>query len=129
MTDWLLHKQSLGILSKWTPSNGYFSFLYKILEKHPWKSLFSVSSGWNSATCIRNSSFPEVLYKRSVLKNLSKLTDKHKNQSSRGVLWKGTMILKIFQNSRKNIFSRVSFLIKVQAGNLRPSEAATGDVL
>ena len=70
-----------------------------------------------------------MLYKRSVLKNVSKFTDKHKKQSSGVVLSKEKMFLKILQNSQKNIFSGVSFLIKLQAGNLKPSEAATGDVL
>ena len=62
-------------------------------------------------------SFPEVLYKRGVLKNFSKFTDKHKKQSSEGVL------------SKEQIFARASFLVKLQAGNLKLSEAATGDVL
>ena len=41
------------------------------------------------------------------------------------------MFLKILQNSQKNIFSffGVSLLIKLQAGNLKLSEATTGDVL
>ena len=38
ITDWLLHKQFSGILSKWMPSNGYFSIWYKMLEKHLWNS-------------------------------------------------------------------------------------------
>ena len=70
-----------------------------------------------------------MLYKRSVLKNVSKFTDKHKKQSSGGVLSKEKMFLKILQNSQKNIFSGVSLLIKLLAGNLKPSEIATGDVL
>ena len=70
-----------------------------------------------------------MLYKRSVLKNVSKFIDKHKKPSSGGVLLKKNMFLKILQNSQKNIFSGVSFLIKLQAGNLKPSETATGDVL
>ena len=69
-----------------------------------------------------------MLYKRSVLKN-SKFTDKHNKQSSGGVLSKVKMSLKILQNSQKNTFAVVSFLIKLQAGNLKLSEAATGDVL
>ena len=72
-------------------------------------------------------SFPEVLFKRGVIKNLSKFTDKDKKQSSGGVLSKD--ILKILQNLQKNIFAGVSFSIKLQAGNLKLSEAATGDVL
>ena len=75
------------------------------------------------------SSFPEVLYKRSVLENFSKFADKHKKQSSGGVLSKEKMFLKILQNSQKNIFVRVSFLMKLQARNLKLSEAAAGDVL
>ena len=62
-------------------------------------------------------------------KNVSKFTDKHKKQPSGGVLSREKMFLKILQSSQKNIFSGVSFLIKLQAGNLKPSEAATGDVL
>ena len=38
------------------------------------------------------------------------------------------MLIKILQNSQINIFALVSFLIKLQAGNLKLSEAATGDV-
>ena len=68
-----------------------------------------------------------MLYKRDVLKNFSKFTDKLKKQSSGGVLSK--YVLKNFANSQKNIFARISFLIKLQAGNLKLSEAATGDVL
>ena len=69
-----------------------------------------------------------MLYKRSVLK-YSKFTDKHKKQSSGGVLSKEKMSLKILQNLQKNIFAVVSFLIKLQAGNLKLSGAATGDNL
>ena len=36
-------------------------------------------------------SFPEVLYKRGVLKNLSKFSEKHKRQSSGGVLSKDVL--------------------------------------
>ena len=39
------------------------------------------------------------------------------------------MLLKILQNSQKNIFVGISFLIELQAGNLELSEVATGDVL
>ena len=72
------------------------------------------------------SSFSEVLYKRDVLKNFSKLTYKLKKQSSGGVLSK--MFLEILRNSQKKIFAGISFLIKLQTGNLKPSETATGDV-
>ena len=39
------------------------------------------------------------------------------------------MFLKILQNSQINVFPQVSFLIKLQAGNLELSEAAAGDIL
>ena len=96
--------------------------------KGPVKQFFNVSSGWNSSTCTWNSSFPGMLYKRSVLKN-SKFTDKHQKQSSGGVLSKKKMSLKILQNWQRNIFAVVSFLRKLQARNLKLSGAATGDVL
>ena len=67
-----------------------------------------------------------MLYKRSVLKNFSKFTDKHKKQSSRDVLPKEKMFLKIFQNSQRNVFAGVTFLIELQAGNLKLLEVATG---
>ena len=70
-----------------------------------------------------------MLYERSVLKDYSKFTNKHKKQSSGGVLSKEKMFLKHFRNSQKNIFAGVSFLIELQAGNLKLSEAATGDIL
>ena len=39
------------------------------------------------------------------------------------------MFLKTLQISQKDAFAGVSFLIKLQAGNLKLSEAATGYVL
>ena len=62
---------------------------------------------------------------RGVLKNLSKFSAKHKEQSSGGVLSKD--VLKKF--TKKNIFARVSFSTKLQAGNLNSAEAAAGDSL
>ena len=38
------------------------------------------------------------------------------------------MFFKILQNSKKNISARISFLLKLQLGNLKLSEVATGDV-
>ena len=38
------------------------------------------------------------------------------------------MFLTILQNSQKYIFVGISFLIKLQAGELEVSETATGDV-
>ena len=52
------------------------------------EKFFTVSCGQNLATW---SSFPEVLYKRGALKNFSKFADKHKKQSSRGVLSKDVL--------------------------------------
>ena len=69
-----------------------------------------------------------MLYKISVLKN-SKFTDKHRKQSSRGILSTLKMSFKILRNSQKNIFAVVSFIMKLQAGNLKLSGAATEDVL
>ena len=37
------------------------------------------------------------------------------------------MFLEILPNSQKNIFAGISFSIKLQAGKLKLSEAATGD--
>ena len=76
------------------------------------------------------SSFPEVLYKIGDLKNLqvnSKL-QVNTRTSHREVFCK-KMFLKVLQNSQKKVFAGVSFLIKLQAGNMKLSEAATGDVL
>ena len=70
-----------------------------------------------------------MLYISSVLKNFSEFTDKHKKQSSGDVLSKEKMFLKILQNSQKNIFVGVSFLMKLQTVNLKLSEAATADFL
>ena len=75
------------------------------------------------------SSFPDVLYKRSVLKIVSKFIGKYKTQSSGSALSKEKLFLKILRNFQRNIFSEVSFLIKLQAGNVKLSEEATGDVL
>ena len=69
-----------------------------------------------------------MLYERSALKN-SKFTDENKKQSSGDVLSKKKMSLEILQNSQKNIFAVVSFLIELLAGNLKLSGAATADVL
>ena len=69
-----------------------------------------------------------MLYKRGVLKNFSKFSDKHKEQSSGGVLSKD--VLKNFVKfTEKNIFAGLFFFAKLQAGNLKPVEAAAGDSL
>ena len=73
------------------------------------------------------SSFPEVLYKRDDLKNFSKFTDKQKKQSTGGVLTKD--VLKNFAKFTDKHICQVSFLIKLQVGNLKLSEASTEDFL
>ena len=57
------------------------------------------------------SSFSEVLYKRGVLKNFSKLTDKHKKQSSAGILSKDAF--KNFSKFKEKQLCRTLFLNKV----------------
>ena len=71
------------------------------------------------------SSFSELFYKRGVLKNFSKLTDKLKKQSSGGVLSKG--VLKNFAKFAEKHLRRNLYFNKV-AGNLKLSEAAARDV-
>ena len=44
------------------------------------------------------------------------------------VLLPGGIFLKILQNSQNNNFAGISFLIKLQAGNLKLPEAVIGDV-
>ena len=67
-----------------------------------------------------------MIYKRDVLKSFLKFTDKFKKQSSGDVLSKD--FLENFAKFIENIFAGISFLIKLQAGNLKLSETATGDV-
>ena len=57
------------------------------------------------------------------------------SQNSKEILGSGHLevlyqkiLLKILQNSQKTIFPGIPFLIKLQAGNVKLSEAATGDV-
>ena len=67
-------------------------------------------------------------YKSGDLKNFSRFLDKHKKQSSGGVLSKD--VLKNFVKfAENNIFAGVSLLTKLQAGNLTLAEAAAGYVL
>ena len=73
------------------------------------------------------SSYPEVLYKIGDLENFSKL--QVNTRSSHQEVFFKNMFLKSLQNSQKSVFSGVPFSIKLQAGNLKLSEAATGDVL
>ena len=73
------------------------------------------------------SSFSEVFYKGGVLKKLLKIQINTK--TSHPEVFCQKMFLKILQNLQKNIFARVSFLIKLQAGNLKLAETAAGDGL
>ena len=61
------------------------------------------------------------------MKSFTKLEDKYKKQSSGSVLLKD--VLKILQDLQNKIFAEVPFLIEVQAGKLKLSETAAGDVL
>ena len=61
------------------------------------------------------------------LKNFSKL--QVNTRSSHPEVFCKKIFLKILQISQKNVFAGVPFLIKLQAGNLKLSEAATGNVL
>ena len=54
-----------------------------------------------------------MLYKRSLLKNVSKFTDKHKKQPSGVALSKEKMFLKILQNSQKKHLFRSLFFKKI----------------
>ena len=63
------------------------------------------------------SSFPEVLHKRGALKNFSKFTDKHKKQSSGGVLSKD--VLKNFAKFTDKRLCRSLFFNKV--ADLQPA--------
>ena len=98
--------------------NSYLSFLHKVLEKHFWNSVlqYLVAKVWN-----------KLLYKKGFLKNFSKFSDKHKEQSSGGVQLKD--FLKNFVKfTEKNIFAGF-FFFSLQAGNLKPAEAAARDSL
>ena len=71
--------------------------------------------------------FPEVLHTRGDPKNFSKFTDTHKKESSGGVL--SIDVLKNFAKFTDKHLCWSLFLIKLQAGHLKLSGAATGDVL
>ena len=64
-----------------------------------------------------------MLNKRGVLKNFSKFSDKHKKQPSE-VFWSRNVLKNYCKIYRKNIFVGVSFLTKLQAGNLKLAKAA-----
>ena len=68
-----------------------------MLEKHLWNIFCCIWWFKFYSFLMKWSSFPEVLYKRGVLKNFLKFTDKHKKQSTRGVLLKG--VLKVYRKT------------------------------
>ena len=72
-------------------------------------------------------SFSEVLYKRGVLKIFP--NSQISTGSNRPEVFCQKIFSKVLQNSQKYSFAGDSFLIKLQAGSLKLSEAATGDVL
>ena len=92
-------------------SNGYFSFFYKMFEKHLWNS-FSLYLLVEILQLVHEiSSSSEVLYERGVLKNFSQFTDKLKKQSSGGVLSK--YVLKNFAKLTGKHLCRNLFIYKV----------------
>ena len=93
------------------PSNSYFSFLYKMLEKHLWNSFLLYLVVEILQLVHEISTFPEVIYKRGVLKNFLKFTDKHKEQSSEGALSKD--VLKNFLKFTERHLFRSLFFNKV----------------
>ena len=74
LRKWRQNAWFLGILSTWTPSNSYFYFLYKMLEKRLWNTFLLYVVVKIRQLVNEISSLPEVLYKSSDLKNLSKFT-------------------------------------------------------
>ena len=68
------------------------------------------------------SSFPEVLYKEMIWK-IFQNSQISRRSSQPEVFWQN-VFLKISQNSQISIFARVSFLVELQAGNLKLLEAA-----
>ena len=103
--------------------NGYFSFLYKMLEKRLWNSflLYLVVEKLQKAVSQR-CSIKEVFWKTSQSLQIN-------IRSSHPEVFSQKIFLKVLQNSQKNIFVGVYFLTKLQTGNLILLETATGDVL
>ena len=96
-------------------SSGYFSFLCKMLEKHLWNSFLLYLLVEFLQLVHEITSFPEMLYKRGILKNLSKLIDKHEKQP-RGVLSKD--VLKNFEKFTEKRLCWSLFLNKVAGWKL-----------
>ena len=89
--------------------------------------LFILSGVWNSATCTRNKLFPRGALKNRWSENFSKL--QIDTRSSHPEVFCKKIFLKILQISQRHVFAGVAFLILLHAGNLKMSEAATGNVL
>ena len=98
-----------------------------MLEKHLWNSFSLYLLVKNLQLVHEISSFSQAIYKRDVLKNFLKFTEKVKKQTSGGVLSKD--ILKNFAKfTEKHLCENVFFNKVAGAGNLKLSETATGDV-
>ena len=98
-----------------------------MLEKHLWNTFFLCLVVEIQQLALEIRSFPELLYERGDLNNFSKFSDKYKKHHLKVSCQK--MFLKSLQNSQKNIYAGVSFLIKLQTGNLKMWELATADIL
>ena len=94
-------------------SSGYFSFLCKMLEKHLWNSFLLYLLVEFLQLVHEITSLEEV--KRGILKNLSKLIDKHEKQP-RGVLSKD--VLQNFEKFTEKHLCRSLFLNKVAGWKL-----------
>ena len=72
-----------------------------------------------------------MLYNRGFLKNFSKFLNKYQKQSFGGVLSKDVLknFAKFTEKHLESLFTGFTFLIKLQDGNLKLSEAAVGDSL
>ena len=111
------------MLSKWKPSNDCFYFLYKMLDKHLWNSFSLYLLVGILQVAHETSSFSEVLYKKKVFWKASQ----NSQINTRTVIRRCSVkrfVLKIWQTEKH----LCSFLIKLQTGNLKLPEAATGDV-
>ena len=85
--------------------------LLKMLKKHLWNSFLLYLLVEILHLVHEISSFQEVLHKIGVLENFSKFTDKHKKQSSAGILSKD--VLKDFAKLTKKHFCLSLFFNKV----------------
>ena len=106
-----------------------FQWLALDLEWNTWKALvkkfFTVSADWNSVAWTWNK-------QRCSIKEASGKTSQNaqlKTRSSLPMVFCQKIILKILAKFRRSIFSGVSFLIKLQAEDLKLSQAFTEDVL